>query len=196
MDKVVLATTNQHKIEEFKLFFKDHKVEVLLLSDFKPIPPPEETGKTFFENSELKSKYYAEILNLPVLSDDSGIVVKALKGEPGVRSARYAGEKATGVENNRLLMENLTGSQDRSAYFQCILSLCLPKEKRIAFFVGKCEGKIISEYNGESGFGYDPIFKPDGKDVTFSKIEGVEKNKISHRGIALRGLDKFLRSTF
>lgn len=196
MDKLVLATTNQHKIEEFRLFLANHKIQILSLSDFAPVQAPEENGTSFLQNAELKAKYYADKFNMPVLSDDSGIVVKSLKGEPGVRSARYAGEKADGVENNKLLMKNLQNTADRSAYFQCVLALCLPKEKRLVFFIGKCYGKIINEYNGEKGFGYDPIFKPDGREETFSKINSVEKNLISHRGIALRGFDKFLKSTF
>ena len=142
MDKIVIASTNPHKIEEMLFFLKGHKLLACGLKDFEKIPAPNETGKTFIENAELKARYYSEKLKLPVLSDDSGLVVKALKGEPGVRSARFAGENATGVENNQLLLQKLNGASDRSAYFQCILSLCIPKEKRIIFFVGRCEGKI------------------------------------------------------
>lgn len=196
MDKIVIASTNQHKIEEMLYFLKNHKLIACSLADFDAIPAPQETGKTFIENAELKARYYSEKLKLPVLSDDSGLVVKALKGDPGVRSARFAGENATGVENNKLLMQKLNGCQDRSAYFQCILSLCIPKEKRIIFFVGRCEGKITSDYNGESGFGYDPIFKPDGQEYTYAKMNAEQKNATSHRGIAFRGFDKFLRASF
>lgn len=196
MDKVIIASTNKHKIEELKYFLKQYKIEGICLSDLKAVVAPEETGNSFIENAELKARYYSEKLKMPVLADDSGLVVKFLKGEPGVRSARFAGENATGVENNKLLMEKLKGCQDRSAYFQCVLSLCIPKEKRIIFFVGKCYGKIINEYGGESGFGYDPIFKPDGQDKTFSIMDPEVKNAISHRGIAFRGFDKYLRSSF
>ena len=196
MDKVIIATTNAHKIEEIQAFLKSHKISFCSLADCAPVPPPVEDGKTFMENSELKARYYSEKLNLPVLADDSGLVVKALNGEPGIKSARFAGENATGVDNNKLLMERLKGSADRSAFFKCVLTLIIPKEKRIVFFVGKCDGKILNEYNNEVGFGYDPIFKPDGHDKSFSKMNQDEKNIISHRGIALRGLDKFLKSTF
>ena len=184
VDKVVIATSNKHKVEEIQFFLKAHRIESCSLADFDAILPPAETGKTFMENSELKARYYSEKLNLPVIADDSGLVVKALKGEPGIRSARYAGENASGVENNN------------SAFFQCVLSLILPSEKRIIFFVGKCDGKILSKYKNEIGFGYDPIFQPHGKEKTFSMMDQNEKNEISHRGIALRGLNKFLKSTF
>jgi XTP/dITP diphosphohydrolase len=196
VDKIVIASSNPHKIDEMQFFLKEYKIEACNLSEFAKIPAPDETGKTFIENAELKARYYADKLKLPVLADDSGLVVKSLKGEPGVRSARFAGENASGVENNKLLLEKLNGHSDRSAFFQCVLSLILPKEKRIVFFVGKCDGKIITEYKGESGFGYDPIFKPDGQDKTFAKMNAKDKNAISHRGIAFRGFDKFLRSTF
>lgn len=196
MNKVVIASSNQHKIEEINLFLSSHKINSSSLKDFDPIEPPVEDAKTFLGNAELKAFYYAKKLKMAVMADDSGLCVNALKSEPGVKSARYAGENASDEENNQLLLKNLSDKSDRRAYFQCVIALCLPKAERIIFFIGKCEGVILNDYQGEKGFGYDPLFLPEGSSKTFAEMTHEEKNKISHRGIALSGVEKFLTFHF
>lgn len=196
MDKLVVASTNAHKVEEIKTYLQKFGIEALSLKDFDAVVPPEEIGDTFLSNAELKAKYYAEKLQMPVLADDSGLCVYSLKNEPGVRSARYSGEAATDQENNELLLKNLEKAKSRNASFQCVIALANPLKKVLTFFVGRCEGEIVSEYKGVEGFGYDPLFMPEGTTKTFAELSRDEKNKISHRGVALRGLEKYLNYSF
>ncbi|PCJ60852.1 MAG: non-canonical purine NTP pyrophosphatase, RdgB/HAM1 family [Planctomycetota bacterium] len=196
MNKVVIATSNKHKVKEINTFLSSHKMDSVGLNEFDPIEPPVEDAETFLGNAELKALYYSKKLEMTVMADDSGLCVNALKGAPGVRSSRFASENASDEENNNYLLEQLSDQKDRRAYFQCVIALCLPEAKRIIFFVGKCEGVILNELQGAKGFGYDPLFLPDGASKTFAEMTSQEKNKISHRGIALGGVEKFLTFQF
>ncbi len=184
---IVLATGNQNKLKEMQAILKDTGITVRTIKDFGPMPEPVEDGETFDDNAYKKSLHYAKMLGLPCLADDSGIVVNALNGRPGVYSARYAGENATDQENCKKLLNELTGKDDRSAYFTCVLSLATPKGPALTW-EGKCNGEILTAPRGESGFGYDPLFFYKDLDKTFAEISMEEKGKVSHRGKALAEL--------
>ncbi|MEE4242874.1 MAG: XTP/dITP diphosphatase [Desulfopila sp.] len=181
---IVLATNNQNKVKEFKEILDGFEIEIRSLGDFGPLPGVVEDGSTFDENAYKKAHHYAKVLGLPAIADDSGLVVNALAGAPGVFSARYAGPDATDDENTSKLLENLKNTHDRSAYFQCVLSIAVPSGPALTY-EGRCDGVIIHEKRGEKGFGYDPVFCPVGMDKTFAELPSSEKNSISHRGKAL-----------
>jgi len=181
---IVLATTNKNKILEFKNILEGFKVEIRSVAEFGPIPPAVEDGLTFEENAYKKALHTAKILGLPAIADDSGLVVPALNGEPGVFSARYAGEKANDAENTRKLLEKLKGQKDRRAYFKCVLSLAVPSGPALTY-EGECHGIITEEIRGSGGFGYDPVFLFEEYGKTFAELTLQEKNVISHRGKAL-----------
>ena len=186
---LVLATRNQGKIREFGSLLSGFEVIVKGLDAFGPIPPAVEDGKTFEENAYRKAFHTARVLGLPALADDSGLVVGALGGDPGVRSARYAGEDATDRERNRKLLEAMDGKTNRMAAFQCVIAVAVPKGPAL-IYEGRCEGEIALSVRGENGFGYDPLFyyPPLGK--TFAEMSPEEKNRVSHRGNAMRELKK------
>ena len=181
---IVLATNNKNKVQEFQAILADFNVEIRSVSDFGPLPPVVEDGLTFDDNAYKKAYHTARILGLPAIADDSGLVVPAVNGEPGVYSARYAGENATDSENTAKLLEKLKGVKDRRAYFKCVISLAVPSGPALTY-EGECEGVILEEPRGESGFGYDPVFlfKEYGK--TFAELPMQQKNRVSHRGKAL-----------
>ncbi len=191
ISEIVLATKNIHKIREFKeMLGKATKFDVLSLIDFPSYVPPEETGKTFQENAVLKAIHAAKALNKWTLADDSGLIVPALKGEPGVFSARYAGKNATDADNRKKLlsnMEHLEG-QNRIAYFECCLALASPEGLKKCV-CATCEGEILKKERGGSGFGYDPLFKKHDYSKSFAELESSVKNQISHRR---KALDKLL----
>lgn len=182
---LVLATSNKNKIKEFRSILKDFKVEIRSLSDFGPIPEAIEDGETFDDNAYKKAHHVARILGLPAISDDSGLVVQALGGAPGVHSARYAGENASDDENTNKLLERLRGITDRSAHFKCVLSIAVPSGPALTY-EGRCDGTIALERAGVDGFGYDPVFFVDEFQKTFAQLSMEEKNRISHRGKALK----------
>ncbi|MEW6666036.1 MAG: XTP/dITP diphosphatase [Thermodesulfobacteriota bacterium] len=186
---LVLATRNQGKIQEFRSLLSDFEVIMKGLDAFGPIPPAVEDGKTFEENAYKKAFHTARVLGLPALADDSGLVVEALGGEPGVHSARFAGEGAADDANNRKLLEAMDGKTDRKAAFQCVIAVAVPKGPAL-IYEGRCEGDIALTMRGRSGFGYDPLFyyPPLGK--TFAEMTSEEKNRVSHRGNAMRELRK------
>lgn len=190
---LVLATRNRGKISEFTELFSGIDVEVKCLDDFGPIPSVAEDGETFEDNAVKKARFTARVLGFPALADDSGLTVKALKGEPGILSARYAGEDATDRENNIKLLERMTGVQERDAAFICILAIAVPRGPAL-IYEGVCEGVISRELTGNQGFGYDPLFYYPPLKKTFAQMTQGEKNNFSHRGKAmaeLRGeLDK------
>lgn len=188
---IVIATRNRGKVREFQELLKDFPVEFRCLDDFGPIPEVEEDGETFDENAYKKASFTAKVLGLPAIADDSGLVVEALNGAPGVKSARYAGEKATNTENVDKLLKEMEGKSNRKAAFECVISLAVPSGPALTYD-GRCEGEITTERRGESGFGYDPVFyyPPFGK--TFAESSMEEKNKVSHRGKALKEMaDEF-----
>ena len=189
---IVLATRNSGKVREFQQLLKNFPVEIKNLDDFGPIPEVEEDGKTFDDNAYKKALFTAKILGLPAISDDSGLVVEALNGAPGVKSARYAGENATDKENVDKLLGEMKGKDNRRAAFECVISIAVPSGPALTY-EGRCEGEIAQEPQGTSGFGYDPVFRPDGYIETFASMELSEKNLISHRARAGQKLADFMK---
>lgn len=184
---IVLATTNQNKVREFKQFIADFPVEVKSLSDFGPLPEVIEDGSTFDENAYKKAHHYAKVLGLPAIADDSGLVVEALSGSPGVRSARYSGEDATDQDNCKKLLREMEGKENRKAYFVCVLSIAVPSGPALTY-ESQCQGTILEKPRGTSGFGYDPLFFYEPLQSTFAEISTEEKNRVSHRGKVLTEL--------
>lgn len=188
--KLVLASHNQGKIDELSQMLKPYGVKILSARDLE-LPDVEETGKTFAENAALKAETLSKYTGLPCLADDSGLCVDALNGRPGVYSARYAPDNDARI--NKLLQElQASGKKDRSAHFSCVLALKIPQQKT-KFFEGRVDGQIIEERRGNQGFGFDPVFVPEGYDCTFAEMTKEEKAKISHRG---RALVQFVREVF
>jgi len=184
---LVLATRNQGKVSEFKELVADFDIDIKSLDDFGPIPSVEEDGETFEDNAYKKASFTAKALGLPALADDSGLVVKALGGLPGVYSARYAGEGATDESNNLKLLKAMEDVEEREAAFMCVLAIAVPRGPAL-IYEGTCEGLITHEMIGGEGFGYDPVFyyPPLGK--TFAELNSEEKNRVSHRGKAMAEL--------
>ena len=190
---IIIATSNQNKLKEFKALLKDHKISILSLKDFPQIPAVVEDGKNFYENALKKANTVAVYTGKLTIADDSGIEVEALGGKPGVYSSRFAGEDASDEENNARLLKELQGipPDKRGACFKCVLVIAKP-EGETAFVEGECRGTIIQELRGHYGFGYDPLFLVSEYNKTFSEITPEEKNKISHRAKALQKLLKLL----
>ena len=181
---IVLATRNVGKVREFQEMLKDFPVEIKNLNDFGPIPEVEEDGSTFDDNAYKKALFTAKVLGLPAIADDSGLVVDALDGEPGVRSARYAGDNATDQDNIDKLLRAMENVDNRKAAFECVLSVAVPTGPALTY-VGRCEGEIATAPQGDAGFGYDPVFYYPEYGKTFAEISSEEKNRVSHRGKAL-----------
>lgn len=184
---LVIATRNKGKVEEFKTLFSGFPVNIKSLNDFGPTPEPVEDGKTFEDNAYKKAHFTARVLGFPALADDSGLVVEALGGQPGVFSARYAGEGAGDEANIRKLLRAMEGVSDRRAAFECVIAISVPRGPAL-IYEGRCEGEITRDPRGENGFGYDPVFfyQPLGK--TFAEMSQAEKNRVSHRGKAMTKL--------
>jgi len=193
---VVLATKNKGKLKEFQVLLKDFPVEVRSLADFGPIPEVVEDGETFDDNAYKKAHFTAKFLGLPAIADDSGLVVEALGGAPGVRSARYAGEQATDAGNNAKLLAEMEGVADRRAAFHCVISIAVPSGPALTY-EGVCHGELLTAPRGEGGFGYDPLFFYPQLSKSFAELSLEEKNRISHRGKAMAEMaaefDKVLR---
>jgi len=181
---IVLATNNENKVSEFRKILAAVDIKIQSLSDFGPLPKAIEDGDTFDENAYKKAHHVAKVLGLPAIADDSGLVVNALGGAPGVHSARYAGENATDMENTEKLLEEMDGCHDRSAYFQCVISIAVPSGPALTY-EGRCDGEILREKRGDKGFGYDPVFYVKQYGKSFAELSMEEKNAISHRGKAL-----------
>lgn len=192
MKTLLLATGNSHKTEEIQAMLGE-AVEVSDLSSFPELGEIIEDAETFQGNADIKALAAAALTDQLVLADDSGLCVPALGGEPGVRSARYAGENATMVENKARLLKNLDGITDRSASFMCVLSVVQGGEV-IQHFTGECKGRLLHGETGEGGFGYDPLFVPEGYEKSFAELPGEVKNKLSHRGIALEKFKAWIAS--
>jgi len=190
MKKLVFATNNEHKTAEIRLALSG-KYEVLNLQDIGCEEDIPETAETFEGNASLKSKYVVENFKLDCFADDSGLEVAALNNEPGIYSARYSGSRDS-LENIQLFLQKLEGQNNRKARFKTVISLMLNGENHI--FEGVINGKITEGLSGSKGFGYDPIFQPDGYDITFAEMDMSEKNKISHRAIALNKMIEFLNN--
>ncbi len=188
--QLVFATHNQNKLEEVKKLMPSHihLVSLLEIGCTEDIP---EIGKTLEENAQIKANYVTENYQLPCFADDTGLLVNALNGAPGVYSARYAGAGKHAQDNMNKLLKELASSTDRSAYFKTIIALNLHNETHL--FEGIAEGEITFETAGVDGFGYDPIFKPIGYKETFAQLSLKTKNSISHRGKAIQKLMDHLK---
>lgn len=189
MKKLVFATNNLHKVEEVQLVL-GNQFKLLSLLDIGFDEDIEETGATLRENALIKAKTVFDFCKKPTFSDDSGLVVPALNGEPGVHSAHYTGTRDSHA-NNLFLIEKLKGIEDRNAYFACILCF-LDEKENTNYFEGKVEGKITKEFSGIKGFGYDPIFVPNGFDKSFAEMEIEQKNLLSHRAKAIHIMVEYL----
>lgn len=181
---IVLATSNKNKLKEIKELLKDFSVSIRSLADFGPMPEAVEDGETFDDNAYKKAFHYARMLGLPCLADDSGLVVDALEGRPGVYSARYSGPNATDWDNCEKLLTEMQGKENRAAHFVCVLSLATPDGPALTW-EGRCDGVITTERRGESGFGYDPVFFYPEFGKTFAEVPMDQKSSVSHRGRAL-----------
>jgi XTP/dITP diphosphohydrolase len=184
---LVIATRNKGKTQEIRELLKDFPVDIKNLDDFGPIPHLEEDGDTFDENAYKKASFAARVLGLPALADDSGLIVEALDGAPGIHSARYAGENATDEQRYLKLLEDMEGKSNRKAAFECVISVAVPTGPALTY-EARCEGLITTEPAGSNGFGYDPVFFYTPLNKTFAQITREEKNRISHRGKALAEL--------
>jgi XTP/dITP diphosphohydrolase len=190
--KLLLATNNKGKLEELRQLFSVIPFDLISPSDIGLNLDVHESGKTYATNARLKARAFADASGLLTLADDSGLEVDALNLEPGVRSSRYSGGGA--AENNALLLKKLSGVPEgkRTARFRCAVALCVPGRPPI-LADGKVEGRIGFVGKGEKGFGYDPLFIPDGFTVTFAEMSDAEKNALSHRGNALKNLLEKIR---
>ncbi len=193
--ELILATRNQGKVAELKRLLKGLDIKVLSMNDVEELPEILEDGDTFFENAMKKARTVAEATGLMALADDSGLEVDALNGAPGVRSARFAGPEASDADNNRKLLQELRDVPEgkRSSRFRCVMVLYHPSGRWISA-EGSCEGMITQRPRGNGGFGYDPIFFVPEMSKTMAQIGPEEKNRISHRGGALRELKKKMPS--
>lgn len=194
MNKILIASNNRYKFSEIASVLSTlPDIKLYSLKDFGINVDVTEDGNTLEENALIKAKAIYDLSGVATLSDDTGLFVKALNGEPGVYSARYAGEKATYEDNCIKLLKNLKDISDenRTAQFESVICFYV-NEKEHYFFKGVCSGKIINEKRGKSGFGYDPLFEPNGYEKTFAEMTNEDKNKISHRSKALEAFRKFI----
>lgn len=188
--KLVFATHNQHKFEEIKNLLPPH-IELLSLTEIGCEEDIAETAETIEGNAQLKADYVFEQYGYGCFADDTGLEVAALDGAPGVYSARYAGPQKNSEDNMQKLLKELEEKPDRSAHFKTVIAFRTEKEQKQ--FKGICEGRIVKDRKGSQGFGYDPIFRPDGKDQTFAEMTLDEKSEISHRARAFRQLAEYLQ---
>ena len=184
---LVIATRNSGKTAEIEDLLKDFPVKINNLKEFGPIPLIEEDGDTFDDNAYKKACFAARTLGFPALADDSGLVVEALSGAPGVFSARYGDEKATDEARCEKLLCEMKGKSNRKAAFECVISIAVPTGQALTY-EGRCEGLIAEKPSGTNGFGYDPVFYYPPFNKTFAEMSLVEKSRVSHRGKALREL--------
>jgi XTP/dITP diphosphohydrolase len=198
MHKVIIASNNKHKISEItSVLAPVSGLKLYSLKDFGITVDVIEDGDSLEENALIKAKKINSILKLPSLADDTGLFVDALNGDPGVYSARYAGENATYEDNCNKLISGLSkfDKSKRSAEFISVICFFV-NDNEYYFFKGICKGEIINESRGKNGFGYDPLFVPEELDKTFAELSDEEKNKISHRAIALKKFKDFCSSYF
>lgn len=189
--KIVFATNNAHKLSEIRRIM-GHKWDVLSLSDIGCSADIPETADTLQGNAEIKARYVKEHFGYDCFADDTGLLVDVLDGAPGVYSARYAGPGHDSVANMALLLENMKNSSNRKAHFSTVIALVSGND--IRFFEGRVDGEIMREPSGTAGFGYDPVFRPDGFNETFAMMSADAKNAISHRGRATARLIEYLNT--
>ncbi|GHH97218.1 XTP/dITP diphosphatase [Neobacillus kokaensis] len=195
MKEVIIATKNPGKAREFEHIFSPRGIAVKTLLDFPEFPEVEETGSTFEENAVLKAEAVSKALHKMVIGDDSGLMIDALEGRPGIYSARYAGEPKNDEKNIDKVLTELNGvpEENRTARFYCALAVAVPGQETFTV-AGTCEGRILEERRGTNGFGYDPIFLVPDKGASMAELSSDDKNKISHRANALKKLDEVLDS--
>jgi len=191
--KIVIATTNQNKLQELKELLQGFNVELLSLRDFPACPAVREDGKSFAENALKKARAVCAHTGMVTIADDSGLEVDALSGRPGIYSARYAGDEADDRGNYEKLLREMRGAapEKRGACFCCVLAIVSPS-KTEKVVTGEYRGVIISEPRGHNGFGYDPVFLDTASGLTFAEVSPEQKNRISHRARALQKLRKIL----
>jgi XTP/dITP diphosphohydrolase len=197
--ELLVATNNAGKVRELSRLLSDVPLRLRLLSEFAGVAEAEETGTTFAENATLKALHYSAHAGLLTLSDDSGLAVDALGGAPGVYSARYAGAHATYAERMAKLLGELEaagGDDERRARFVCVIAVADPSAGTVDTFEGVCEGRIARAPRGTGGFGYDPLFIPEGHDRTFGELPEEVKHSLSHRARALKRAVRHLRARF
>ncbi|WPL44434.1 XTP/dITP diphosphatase [Priestia megaterium] len=197
MREIIIATKNAGKVKDFETLFSPKGFKVKSLLDFPGIEDVEETGVTFAENATLKAEAISSALNKPVIADDSGLAIDALNGEPGVYSARYAGENKDDNANIEKVLQKLNDVpfEKRTARFHCALAIAVPG-KRTEIVEGTCEGHILEEKRGENGFGYDPIFFVEKWRCSMAELTKGQKNQISHRANALKKLAPLIDAQF
>lgn len=193
--ELVIATRNRGKVSEIRHLLKPFKLKVLSLMDFKGIGHIRENGKTFKANAVKKASAIAQKLKVLVMADDSGLQVEALNGRPGIKSARFAGPNPTTEKLCAKLLKLMRGKKNRKARFVCDIAIAMPGGK-IKVVEGACRGRIIDRMLGTSGFGYDPVFVPQGHSRTFAQLPLKHKNQISHRGKALKKAKAYLDRLF
>ncbi|WLR50123.1 XTP/dITP diphosphatase [Bacillus tianshenii] len=195
MKSVIIATKNKGKVREFQYLIGKFGIKVTSLLDYSDIPDVVEDGDTFAANARKKAETIAERFQTPVISDDSGLIVDAIDGRPGVYSARYAGEDKDDAANLAKVLEEMSAVPDekRTARFFCALAVAVPGKETV-IVEGTCEGKITTAPQGENGFGYDPIFYVEDKQRTMAQLTKEEKNEISHRANALKKLSVMLEN--
>ena len=191
--KYVLATANPGKIKELGKILSELGIEFLTRRDLGINIEIDETGSTFLQNATLKADAIAAVSGMPAIADDSGLIVDALDGEPGLFSSSYGGEELTDSRRCLYLIGKMENMEHRRAKFVCTIVCSFPDGKHIRA-TGECHGEIITEPRGRDGFGFDPVFLPDGKDRTLAELTINEKNEISHRGVALREFSALLKA--
>jgi XTP/dITP diphosphohydrolase len=185
IDNLILATSNRGKLQEYRRMAPGFAISLALMPDFAKFPAFEETAPTFAENAAGKALHYSRFTDRVVLADDSGLVVRALHGAPGVRSARYGGQNATDMDRNRKLLREMAGKADREARFVCVTALA-ERGQAIAVVSDFVRGTITEEIRGPAGFGYDPVFFVPELGRTFGESSAEQKDRLSHRGKAFR----------
>ena len=191
--KLVFATNNLNKLKEVQEMLPK-SIELLSLKDINCFDDVEETEKTLEGNAKLKANHITKNFNYNCFADDTGLEVDSLHGKPGVYSARYAGEPRNSGKNMQKLLSELENKTNRKAQFRT--AICLNIDKQQFVFEGVCKGEITMNKQGNEGFGYDPIFKPVGYKESFAEMSSIDKNKISHRGLAIQKLVKFLKKNY
>lgn len=196
--ELIVATTNAGKARELAELLAGVGVHLRSLAEMPRVDVPDETGETFEDNAALKATYYGRLFGATTLADDSGLEVDALGGAPGVHSARYGGEGASDAERVVRLLDELEQSdeQDRGARFVCVVAIYDPATAEMQLFRGVCDGRIANEPRGTNGFGYDPVFIPDGYDESFAQLSSSIKQQISHRARALSEARAYLLRRF
>ena len=195
MLQILAATSNKHKVEEFRTAFASvqEKIQIITLADIPPFEMPEENGTSFEENAMIKACAASAFADMPAFADDSGLEVAALDGAPGIFSARYAGDNASDADRIAKLLRELQGKTNRRARFVCAAALAY-RGQDVKTFRGVVNGEIILQPQGSHGFGYDPVFVPDGYDRSFGELGPEIKDKISHRAHALEQLVAFIKA--